>query len=212
MVRNIVTKHSFAARHLPLVHFAADAAQANAICVDIARRSNCKLCVKSKSMVTEEIELNAALEAAGIEVTETDLGEFVVQLSGDRPSHIIAPAIHKTRAQVGRLFAAKLGIPYTDDPPTLTRAARISTASRGRPSRQNSRSQGGTRSCNAGRISRSAELDQKHRTRYRRNARRASRTRTMSRAVAGSNRRRLFLPPLRPISARYALISFMLLS
>ena len=63
-------------------------------------------------MVTEEVGLNAALAGAGIEVNETDLGEYIIQLAGERPSHIIAPAIHKTREQVGRLFADKLGIAY----------------------------------------------------------------------------------------------------
>jgi L-lactate dehydrogenase complex protein LldF len=80
--------------------------------------------VKAKSMVTEEIGLNPALREAGIEVNETDLGEYIVQLAGESPSHIIAPAIHKTREQIGQLFAEKLGIPYTDDPPVLTQAAR----------------------------------------------------------------------------------------
>jgi L-lactate dehydrogenase complex protein LldF len=75
-------------------------------------------------MLTEEIGLNPALEAAGIESVETDLGEYIVQLAGETPSHIIAPAIHKSRQAVGRLFADKLGIPYTDDPPALTLAAR----------------------------------------------------------------------------------------
>jgi L-lactate dehydrogenase complex protein LldF len=75
-------------------------------------------------MLAEEIGLNPALEAAGIETVETDLGEYIVQLAGETPSHIIAPAIHKTRQAVGRLFQDKLGIPYTDDPPTLTLAAR----------------------------------------------------------------------------------------
>lgn len=106
------------------VIFADDDRAAVAACIDIARRHDAKTAVKGKSMVTEEIGLNPALEAAGIEVTETDLGEYIVQLAGESPSHIIAPAIHKTRAQVGRLFAEKLGVPYTDDPPTLTRIAR----------------------------------------------------------------------------------------
>jgi L-lactate dehydrogenase complex protein LldF len=61
---------------------------------------------------------------AGIEVTETDLGEYIVQLAKEHPSHIIAPAIHKTRNEIGKLFTEKLGIPFTTDPPTLTRAAR----------------------------------------------------------------------------------------
>ena len=106
------------------VIFAGDADAAVKACLDIARRHDVRRVVKGKSMVTEEIGLNPALEAEGIEVTETDLGEYIIQLAGESPSHIIAPAIHKTREQVGRLFAAKLGIPYTSDPPTLTQAAR----------------------------------------------------------------------------------------
>ncbi len=106
------------------VIFAEDANAAVSACLDIARRHDVKQVVKGKSMVTEEIGLNPALEAEGLEVTETDLGEYIIQLAGESPSHIIAPAIHKTREQVGRLFAEKLGIPYTSDPPTLTRAAR----------------------------------------------------------------------------------------
>jgi L-lactate dehydrogenase complex protein LldF len=106
------------------IHFAADAGEAVDICLAVARRYGVRRVVKGKSMVTEEIGLNAALTDAGIEVTETDLGEYIIQLAGEHPSHIIAPAIHKTREQVGRLFADKLGIEYTDDPPTLTQAAR----------------------------------------------------------------------------------------
>ncbi len=106
------------------VHFAADAEKANQCIIDIAKANQVKLVVKGKSMLSEEIGLNDALEAAGIEAVETDLGEYIVQLAGDHPSHIIAPAIHFTRDQVGRLFAEKLGIAYTDDPPSLTRAAR----------------------------------------------------------------------------------------
>lgn len=75
-------------------------------------------------MVTGEIGLNPAFENRGIEVNETDLGEYIVQLAGEKPSHIIAPAAHKTRQQVGRLFEQKLGVPYTEDPPELTRIAR----------------------------------------------------------------------------------------
>jgi L-lactate dehydrogenase complex protein LldF len=106
------------------VHYAETAGEAVDTCLEIARRHGVRRAVKGKSMVSEEIGLNAALEAAGIEVTETDLGEYIVQLAGEHPSHIIAPAIHKTREDIGRLFAEKLGIPYSDDPPTLTRAAR----------------------------------------------------------------------------------------
>ena len=106
------------------VHFAADGEAAVKQCIDIARTHHVSLAVKGKSMLTEEIGLNSGLEAAGIETVETDLGEYIVQLAGEAPSHIIAPAIHKTREAVGRLFEDKLGIPYTDDPPTLTLAAR----------------------------------------------------------------------------------------
>jgi len=82
------------------------------------------LIAKSKSMVSEEINLNHALEAAGHRVVETDLGEYIVQLRGERPAHIITPAVHLRRGDVGKLFAEKLGIPYTEDIPTLTNTAR----------------------------------------------------------------------------------------
>jgi L-lactate dehydrogenase complex protein LldF len=82
------------------------------------------LVAKSKSMVTEEIHLNHALEAEGIRVVETDLGEYIVQLRGETPAHIITPAVHLRRDDVGRLFHEKLGIPYTEDIATLTNTAR----------------------------------------------------------------------------------------
>jgi L-lactate dehydrogenase complex protein LldF len=80
--------------------------------------------VAKSGMVSEEIGLNHALEAAGHRVVETDLGEYIVQLRGERPAHIIAPAVHLRRHEVGQLFHEKLGIPYTDDIPTLTNTAR----------------------------------------------------------------------------------------
>jgi len=83
-----------------------------------------KLIAKSKSMVTEEIGLNHALEAAGHHVVETDLGEYIIQLRHEKPSHILAPAVHLRRQDVGELFQKELGIAYTDDIPTLTEAAR----------------------------------------------------------------------------------------
>ena len=82
------------------------------------------LIAKSKSMVSEEIGLNHALEAAGHRVVETDLGEYIIQLRGERPAHIITPAVHLKRAQVAQLFHERLGIPYTEDIPTLTNTAR----------------------------------------------------------------------------------------
>jgi L-lactate dehydrogenase complex protein LldF len=106
------------------VCWASDGDAARRYIVDLARARGVKLIVKSKSMAAEEIHLNQALEAAGLEVAETDLGEFIIQLSGETPSHIIAPAIHKTREQVVELFGKHLGMPPTDDIPTMTRAAR----------------------------------------------------------------------------------------
>ncbi|MFN3492139.1 MAG: LUD domain-containing protein, partial [Anaerolineales bacterium] len=82
------------------------------------------LIAKSKSMVTEEIELNHALEKQNIKVVETDLGEYIVQLRKERPSHIITPAAHLKKEQVAQLFHEKLNIPYTEDIPTLTATAR----------------------------------------------------------------------------------------
>ena len=80
--------------------------------------------VKSKSMVSEEIELRQALLQEGINVVESDLGEFIVQIAGESPSHITAPALHRSRYSIGELFAEKLGVPYSDDPETLTKTAR----------------------------------------------------------------------------------------
>lgn len=106
------------------VHWAEDAAEARRIIVDLAESRAVRRVVKSKSMVTEEIHLNPALEAKGIKVIETDLGEYVVQLSGDTPSHIVAPIAHKTAASVAELFADKLGVPRYEKPEEMTRAAR----------------------------------------------------------------------------------------
>ncbi len=106
------------------VHFAADAEEANAICCDIARREKLTACVKSKSMVTEETHLLPALEKLGIETLETDLGEFILQLDHDAPSHIVTPMIHKNRQVVARAFVRELGAEYTEDPEALTRIAR----------------------------------------------------------------------------------------
>jgi len=106
------------------VFFADTAEAAVDYCLSVAQKHDVKLVVKGKSMVTEEIGLNKRLIGEGIEVLETDLGEYIVQLAGEHPSHIIAPAIHKNRAEIGRLFKDRLGIGYTEDPPALTRAAR----------------------------------------------------------------------------------------
>jgi L-lactate dehydrogenase complex protein LldF len=106
------------------IHWARDAAEANQVVRRLAHERGARKLVKSKSMVTEEIHLNAALEADGLEVIETDLGEYIIQLAGETPSHIIVPAIHKTKQQIAELFAAKLGIEPTDDVDLLTSAAR----------------------------------------------------------------------------------------
>ena len=83
-----------------------------------------KTVVKSKSMTTEEIGLNHYLEKLDIEVIETDLGEYIVQLAGEPPSHVTAPAIHKSKEEIGKLFSEKLNIDYTADPTQLTKIAR----------------------------------------------------------------------------------------
>jgi L-lactate dehydrogenase complex protein LldF len=106
------------------VHWAADADEARQIVLDIAEQTGCKIAVKSKSMTSEEIHLNPALEAAGIEVVETDFGEFVIQLVGERPSHLVAPAVHHTRESIARLLSEKLGEDLPDDPQVLAQAGR----------------------------------------------------------------------------------------
>ena len=106
------------------VHFAADAEEAVAQIVRIAVDNDVRKVIKSKSMVSEEVELNAGLERENLEVIETDLGEFIIQLAGERPSHIIAPAIHMTAADVGHLFERELGVPFTDDHIELNAIAR----------------------------------------------------------------------------------------
>ncbi len=106
------------------VHWAADAAEARRIILDIAQKSGCRRAVKSKSMTTEEVHLNPALEAAGLEVTETDFGEFVIQLAGERPSHLVAPAVHHTRESIARLLSEKLGAALPDDARSLALTGR----------------------------------------------------------------------------------------
>jgi len=106
------------------VHRTHDAEAARTIIGDILRDRGVKKVVKTKSMITEEIQLNSHLEKQGTRVVETDLGEYIVQLAGERPSHITAPAIHKSRQQIGKLFSGQLGVDYTDDPEVLTALAR----------------------------------------------------------------------------------------
>jgi len=107
-----------------VVHWAATWDEANEIVLRIARENGVRKAVKSKSMVSEECALNDALEGAGIEVVETDLGEYILQLGKEPPSHIIAPVIHKTLDQVSDLFAEKHATERKTDIPELTREAR----------------------------------------------------------------------------------------
>ncbi len=106
------------------VHWAETAADANRIVLHIAKEHNVKTAVKSKSMATEEIGLNHALEAAGIETIETDLGEYIIQLAGTGPSHIIVPAVHLKKEEVAALFSEKLNINAPTDPVELAQIAR----------------------------------------------------------------------------------------
>ncbi|MEN3002116.1 MAG: LutB/LldF family L-lactate oxidation iron-sulfur protein [Armatimonadota bacterium] len=104
--------------------FARTAADACRYIVQLAKARGVSLVAKSKSMVSEEIGLNEALQHAGIRVVETDLGEFIVQLAGERPSHIITPAIHKRRHEIAAILHEHLGMPLTDDIQAMTAAAR----------------------------------------------------------------------------------------
>ncbi len=107
------------------VHWARDAAEARSIVVEIAKRHGTKEVVKVKSLTTDEIGLNPALQAEGIEPIETDLAELIVQLAGDRSSHFLVPAIHKNRSEIRELFKRKLGLEHlTDEPKALAGAAR----------------------------------------------------------------------------------------
>jgi len=106
------------------VFWAATAQDACEYIAELARTREVRLVVKSKSMVSDEIELNHALKDHGVESVETDLGEYIIQLAGEKPSHIIAPAIHKTRQGVSRLFEEKLNMPFTENVAVLTAKAR----------------------------------------------------------------------------------------
>jgi L-lactate dehydrogenase complex protein LldF len=106
------------------VHWAATADDARRIIADIAKQTNSRKIVKSKSMTTEEVHLNSALEAAGLEVTETDFGEFIIQLAGERPSHLVAPAVHHTRESISRILSKHSGEQLPDEPAPLAQAGR----------------------------------------------------------------------------------------
>ena len=107
------------------VHWAQNGEEANAIALGIARRADAKRIIKGKSMVSEEIEFNHAMEAAGVEAFESDMGEYIVQLADEKPSHIIMPAIHKTKQEIAKLFAEKIpGVDYTEDVDALIQIGR----------------------------------------------------------------------------------------
>jgi L-lactate dehydrogenase complex protein LldF len=106
------------------VFWAATASEAADYILSLAQRRQAKKAVKSKSMTTEEIQLNEKLEAAGIEVRESDLGELIVQLAGEKPYHIVTPAMHKSKAEISRLFQEKLSAPPTENAEELTMVAR----------------------------------------------------------------------------------------
>lgn len=106
------------------VIWAEDVAQAQEAIGKICREKNCKTLVKSKSMVTEEIHLNDYLASIGVESVETDLGEYIQQLDGEAPYHIVTPAMHKSKEDVAKLFAEKLGTDPKATPEELTLKAR----------------------------------------------------------------------------------------
>ena len=106
------------------VYWAEDSKEANQLVEDIIKRHRVKKIVKGKSMVSEEIGLNDWLRFKGVHITETDLGEFIIQLANQPPSHIVGPAIHMTKEQIAELFRLKLGAPYMRDPHELTMFAR----------------------------------------------------------------------------------------
>jgi L-lactate dehydrogenase complex protein LldF len=108
------------------IHWAADAQEHNEIVLSLLRRHKVDKMVKSKSMLTEECHLNEYLQQQGIDVVDTDLGERVVQLAGEPPSHIVLPCIHKKKEEIGEIFHEHLGTPEGNaDPQFLTHAARL---------------------------------------------------------------------------------------
>jgi L-lactate dehydrogenase complex protein LldF len=106
------------------VFWAEDSEQALSFIGEICKEKSCKSLVKSKSMATEEIHLNAYLESIGVESVETDLGEYIQQLDGEAPYHIVTPAMHKSKEDVAKLFAEKLGTDINMTPEELTLVAR----------------------------------------------------------------------------------------
>ena len=107
------------------VHWAETPDDANRIFIEIAKKRGAKSVIKGKSMVSEEVELNHALHEVGIDALESDMGEYIVQLADEKPSHIIMPAIHKTKVQIAELFAERIpGVHYTDSVDELIQIGR----------------------------------------------------------------------------------------
>ena len=106
------------------VEWAVDAVQANQLVLDIARRHGAQTITKSKSMLSEELGTNHAMEAAGLQVVETDLGEYIIQLANETPSHIVGPVMHKTKAEIRDVFVDELGMEPTDDAEEMVAFAR----------------------------------------------------------------------------------------
>ncbi|WP_420550978.1 LutB/LldF family L-lactate oxidation iron-sulfur protein [Litorivicinus lipolyticus] len=123
--QNLITLEAQCQANGIQVHWADTPAEANEIILGICQRHDAKHVIKGKSMVSEECHLNAFLEQHGIEALESDLGEYIVQIDGETPSHIIMPAIHKNKKEIAELFAEKIpGVEYTEDVDTLTAIAR----------------------------------------------------------------------------------------
>ena len=106
------------------VKWAVDAEEANRLVLDIARKHGAKTVTKSKSMLSEELGVNHAMEKAGLRVVETDLGEYIIQLNNEPPSHIVAPVIHKTKAEIRDIFVRELNMEPTDDAGEMVAFAR----------------------------------------------------------------------------------------
>ncbi|MBX7075049.1 MAG: iron-sulfur cluster-binding protein [Pirellulales bacterium] len=122
--RHLATLDDSVRRRGGTTHYAADGDEARRIVLDIIRAHGGRKVVKSKSMTTEEIHLNPALEAAGIEVVETDFGEYIIQVAGHRPSHLVAPAAHLTASDVATILSPRAQAPLPSDANQLAQFAR----------------------------------------------------------------------------------------
>lgn len=122
--KHLVTLEASVTRRGGKVHYADDAAAARSIIQEIVRKIGAKKAVKSKSMTSEEIHLNGALEEIGCQVVETDLGEYIIQLAGERPSHLVAPAIHMRLPDVTEVLSRDAGRPLPADATVLCGYAR----------------------------------------------------------------------------------------